>query len=539
MVKNKNTTLIIIFTILIALINITWVCLNKSPPLWDQSLYLNSSEILFNTLQNKGLVDFYFAVQTTLGGIRAPLLNIAVFPFYFLFGVNNQSAIFFNISLLFVFSTYIYKLSSLLFNKKVGLYSVLISQTIPLIFNINRQFLTEYLLTTLVIVFLFYLIQSKEFTQRNSNIKLGIALGIGLLSKIYFPVIIIGPLLYTLIKRLKNQKINLKLLVNLIEFFVPALIIASGWYLSNLNNILKFGVDVAWGQTANNFGESNIFNFGYILNLYKKIITNGSIYYFLLFILLIYQNRKLHTFKKNLSATIFLISWILIPLTILTFAVTKDIRYAMPFFPSFGILIAFQYDKFINKYKNKTIKILTFILLFIIPLIIILYNSFFAAVSGCTKGQYFKDTTCQSYSGKPDPNNWYIQEIVHYVNQKMPNRIIDVPNFCFIAIEHRSTNLLAYRYYNRLENSSSPVDFTSVWAHQSNLDDFINELNKSKPKCVIFPTISDQNDLINFYQDEKYKKIYQMFQNNQFNYSLDKAYYIDQNNKIEIYWVNK
>lgn len=538
--KDINLAIIVIFTLVIAIINLKWIQLNQAPPQWDQSVYLNGSEILFDTLKNKGIIEFYHTIPKILGQNRAPLLSIAVIPLYLLFGNGDKIAVFLNIGLLFVFSIYIYKLSSLLFNKKVGLYSVLISQTIPLILSINRQFYTEYLLTTLVIVFLYYLVKSKEFQHHDSNIKLGVTLGLGMLSKISFPLIILGPSIIILITRIKNQKITLKLLLNLIEILAPALIIASSWYIPNLNNLIKFGIDVAWGKTASDYGDPNIFNLSYIINLYKKIIINGSLYYFILFVFLFYKNKKQKIFKKHFPSFLFLISWIIFPLITLTFAVTKDLRYAIPFIPALGIFIAFYYDNFINKYKNTLHNfLLTLILLFLIPLLITLYNSFLSDVSNCTKKPFLKDNTCQNFSTKPDTNNWHLQETINYINKKMPPKIDDSPNFCFIAIEHRTTNLPAFRYYNQLKRPPSKVDFTSVWPCKLDYNDFLEEIKIAKPKCIIFPVISDQNDLSSCYKDEKYKKIYKTLNSGQLNYSLNKTYSVDQNNKIEIYWINK
>jgi 4-amino-4-deoxy-L-arabinose transferase-like glycosyltransferase len=171
------------------------------PFTYDDAWYMETSLRLFDALAEGRWLSFVHEYCGSFGGTKAPLIAVAPLPFFLLLGRQLDPTFLVNAAFLFLSSIYLYALARRWYSPAVGLLSVVVFQTFPVIAGLARWYLTEYGLAALVIVFLYYLEASDELRSPGANLALGITLGLGLLMKVLFPAFVLGPLLLTWLAR--------------------------------------------------------------------------------------------------------------------------------------------------------------------------------------------------------------------------------------------------------------------------------------------------------------------------------------------------
>lgn len=375
---NKIHTVLIGVILFFVVTNVIWIIQDQAPPMWDQSHYLGSSEVLYSTLTKKGLISLIPAFARVLD-TKAPLITVLPMPFYLLFGKNYTSALYVNIIFLIIGSHYLYRLGALMSDKKEAVVSVIILNTFPLIFGLSREFLVEYGLMVFVIVWMYYFIKSEGFENRKYNYPLGVVLGLGMLMKITFALYIIFPAIFVLVKGIREKRGFSKLTVSNIFYVVLIGLLISGmWYLNNFRAIIKYVISAGYGEVAKYYGLGSIFSLKTVLAYWMFVINYGiSSYYFILIIFLLIPTLLI--FMKNKTAAgynktlyfYYLMIWLTIPFIIFTFGMSKDYRFTAPLYPALALLMGVA---FMQLYSRKYGKVL-FILLFI-PLFNYMYISF-------------------------------------------------------------------------------------------------------------------------------------------------------------------
>ena len=185
--------------------NLIWFTMDQVPPWWDQAQYLRESVNLYDKLTNEGVLSFYNAFTDAMKE-RAPLIAVVPIPFYLLLGKKYISALAANLLFIILGNFYFYKLGALVSKKRDALVGVFILNLFPLIFGLSREFLVEYGLMTLVVVWVYYFLKSDCFENRKYSLVLGICTGLGMLMKVSFPLYIIAPMLFLCIKKIIKLK---------------------------------------------------------------------------------------------------------------------------------------------------------------------------------------------------------------------------------------------------------------------------------------------------------------------------------------------
>jgi hypothetical protein len=375
-----------LFTILLFLFilpygSVTYIYLkaNTAPPRWDDSMYLEHSEIIFNTLQGHGSYNPAYFNLTTLGqlnpmslythlmgGSHAPLLTLLPLPAYLVFGTGFTAVIVTLLSLILAFHLIFYRFISEITDRPTALWSVVVTSTMPLAAGLSRHFLVEYSLMILVTLWVYLQIKSNHFSEARHNNWMGIVLGLGMLMKISFPLYIIGPILSGLVLVLIDIKFDrgrlFKLLRNGLTVLVMGIILMGTWYLPNLKGVLTFALNAGFGGPAQDYSMGNPFDVQVLLNYWMGVINIGisAYHFFILGFLSIVQGAVYLVDKKRsafhsagkLKAPIWImLSWFLVPFIVFSFGVNKDIRFLLPALPPLGFLIAkLMKDLF---YKNS------------------------------------------------------------------------------------------------------------------------------------------------------------------------------------------
>ena len=140
-------------------------------------------------------------------------------------------------------------------------------------------------------------------------------------------------------------------LIHLMAMAMIAFMIAFPWtYYMYLTHPKEMGAILSGALSAySNTVPSHDQVWYYYLN--KVMVLFGELFY-LVIIFAIYRGVKSKTYRRY--SLIGLISWILIPLVLFSFAETKRFTYLLIASPAFFMLTAFFYVKVYDEYKSIT-----------------------------------------------------------------------------------------------------------------------------------------------------------------------------------------
>jgi 4-amino-4-deoxy-L-arabinose transferase-like glycosyltransferase len=435
--------------------NIFWFSSDLAPPMWDQSHYLLTSEHLYHTLTDQGILPFFDAYTNALG-TKAPLITVLPIPLFHLFGDTYSSALYVNLLFLVVCSVYLYKLTSILSNKKSALLSVFILNSFPLAFAMSREFLVEYGLMTFVVAWMYHTLQLDANNRRADAYSLGLVLGLGMLMKFSFALYIAFPTLFLIslraheLKRLPKDWISRLLAIS----FVAALV-AGPWYFQNTLNIVKFVLSSGYGDFAKIYGTGDVFTLTAIKLYWISLINTGiSFYYFLAFLVAagIWVGSALVSTRHNEYSHVeakyylFLLIWLIVPFIVFTFAVNKDYRYILPILPALAISGGIAFSRLASHLNWPLLPSL----LLIFPLFNYLYVSFaFPADLGDFKfGPFLLLGGSLAYAHPPRKESWPNVELLALIQRDVEtgDRARDKILATFL-FDHEYINRLTSNYY--------------------------------------------------------------------------------------------
>src|SRR5260370_25977633 len=165
---------------LLAAVNLYYFHRSQTPTFWDDSSYLTGSLNLYDALTDRGIPGFATAFAHLYGN-KAPLICALPIPIYLIFGREYDPRCLVGIGFLILMSIYLFRLGECLWSPREGLLAVAIVQTMPLFYGLSRQFLVDYGLATMFVMWMYYLLCSRALTPCATIVRLGLVLGIGML----------------------------------------------------------------------------------------------------------------------------------------------------------------------------------------------------------------------------------------------------------------------------------------------------------------------------------------------------------------------
>lgn len=451
--KTKNNYILAGIILFFVFVNLIWFKIDEAPPMWDQSHYLEISEVLYHTLTQEGVIAFIKAFTGVLQ-TKAPLITVLPIPLYAMFGENYTSALYINVIFVILGSYYFYKLGTLISREKEALGSVFILNTFPLIFAMSREFLVEYGLMTLVIIWMYYFVKSNYFENEKYNYTLGIVFGLGMLMKITFLLYIFFPTVFVLIKKVTEpKKYQAPFLKNIFVVLLVGAVVSGTWYFNNLKTIVRFAIMAGYGDMAKNWSIGDVYSIKTMLKYWFLLVNTGiSAYYFVLLVFLLpltvlffirnksfFNIDKLHFFS--------LLIWFFFPFIIFTFAVNKDYRYIAPFVPPLALMISIALIQLpVKKYGTF---LLCMLLLF--PTFSYFHTSFSSkSVNVRWKQLTFLDNAL-SYAHPPVKEQWPNEKLVKFIYQDAV-RITNNNALTTVLFNHCCMNFITLNYYSKKNN---------------------------------------------------------------------------------------
>jgi 4-amino-4-deoxy-L-arabinose transferase-like glycosyltransferase len=365
---DRHCTFLVCSALFFVVANIIWFRADQAPPLWDQSHYLLTSDFLYHLLVNRGIGPFLSGFSEAMG-TKAPLLTILPIPFYAIFGDHYSSALAVNLVFILLCFHYVHELVSPMAGRTAAIASGVILNTFPLIIAMSREFLVEYGLMVLVVIWMNYLLKSDRFGDRKSAYALGLTLGLGMLMKISFSLYICLPTCYVVISRMKtDRRLSAAVLKNLAIVMSLGILISGIWYFRNMRHIVAFVLTSGYGNAAMNYGMGKIFSLATVLHYWLYIIVYGiSAYAFAVLLLFLKDLFALPSDGASAAPSgirlgTFLSVWFAAPFIVFTFGVNKDYRYVAPLLPVVAIAIGMSLVRLLSTRRGKAIFSSIFIL---------------------------------------------------------------------------------------------------------------------------------------------------------------------------------
>lgn len=274
----------LVASLLAALANGVWILLDHTAPPWDQAHYLTVAlqyQHAFDLEGPLGLLRAIGSVDTS----RGPLFPILVTPFVAAFGASARSGMVLNLLLAPVLYLAAGQIAWLVFRSWVArLLTILLVATMPLLTGLYHNVFQDFLLATLATVSILLLLYSDRLRHRWACIGLGLMMGLGTLTKVTFPLFVIGPLLVTALQialargragsgpdaavDLREVARNLALTASIY------LLLVLPWYVPNFSPTREYANSTTSGPLSVGAGPKDPLGFEAILSFTANMVSS-------------------------------------------------------------------------------------------------------------------------------------------------------------------------------------------------------------------------------------------------------------------------
>ena len=403
-----------------------WLHLNRAPPEWDDSWYLTHSLVLFDALIDGGLAAFAKRLLTALG-TKPPLIVVLPTPFYLILGRNPQVAYGVNlISMLTLFAA-VYSIGRRYWSRRVGWLAVYITGTMPLLYGLAHWYLADFTLAALVCLTFSFLTAAHADNVHKKILWCGFTCGLGLLTKIIFPLYVSLPILWASLRQVHRIRTNTHSPPHRIHpwfawwlaLLTPALGLALPWYLVNFRAAFGRIAISGFSEEADVYGTGPVFSFRAMRTYLVNVVNAGPSFYYVCLILLLVSLAVVAGRVQSLRARYpkepsrLLCLWSL-PFMVFLFGRNKDLRFIAPILPAFSLMLAplldFTLEKLMRGRKTLLYLFLTF------PMVSLCHTSF--GLFGdwhCSLGPFLLAAPRLVYAEHYDPRPWPQLEILKIV----------------------------------------------------------------------------------------------------------------------------
>ncbi|MDH4207782.1 MAG: glycosyltransferase family 39 protein, partial [Anaerolineae bacterium] len=161
---------------------------------WDRPAHLVRTLIYNDMLQQVNLRSLFEVM--TWSWNRPPLSHLAAVPFYRILGVSTDVALMTNSLFVAILLFSVYGIGRRLYDWRVGLLAAFLVSTYPILFSISRMPYVEYSVTALVALAIYLAVAGEGFRRRRPSLLLGLAIGLGVLTKWPFVAFAGAPIAY-------------------------------------------------------------------------------------------------------------------------------------------------------------------------------------------------------------------------------------------------------------------------------------------------------------------------------------------------------
>jgi 4-amino-4-deoxy-L-arabinose transferase-like glycosyltransferase len=244
--------------ILISAAAIVWSLHHPFGVQWDEAQYLNEASIDTQRLQHGMLLKLGGRLLIKSWG-RPPAYRLLALPFLVVFGFHTAIARLTTLACFVVSSFFVYLATRRIAGRAGSGLAVLLFCLSPVVVSASIWFSTEgplYLATSAMFYYLFA-IWTNPLGKSRAWVGLGVAIGLGLLSKASFLAVMVPLMLYWLVAGLRRPEGRLTTFREQVKATLLALIVAGPWWLLNFKAAAAMAAQ-ARGFVPNSLGAPSV-----------------------------------------------------------------------------------------------------------------------------------------------------------------------------------------------------------------------------------------------------------------------------------------
>lgn len=324
------------------LLSVRWSLLDRSPPAWDQGMYLFQASTISESFKISGFHNFIQSILNIDKG-RVPLLLVVVQPAFLIFGPSLDAAVIsinvFWFLLLWSIIGIAKQISAEAVQDKAGFFSFTLFSLYPLTLYLSHNFLVEFILVALVSSSLYSLMMANQTQSRIWSFSAGFWIGCGLLTKVTFPAFVFPSIFFMVVSHIKKHGFNLTIRLYWLMAILP-LLIAGPYYFNNIREILQLTTFLSSSGLSQMYGFRQALDLIAIKEFLWSIFTDPVLMISLLcigFSLILssisvkrYTNTKIINSYDKSVWLIMMGLWFGIPLVLTTLGTIKESRYLYP-----------------------------------------------------------------------------------------------------------------------------------------------------------------------------------------------------------------
>ena len=213
---------------------------------WDDGWYLTNSLVMFDALGQGGL-PAYVSRYLTIIRFKAPLITVLPTPIYFVLGRHPRAAYLVNIASMALLFFALSAIAKRFRGGRTGPIAVFLAATMPLLYGLSHWFLVEYMLTTTVCFTVYLLLEALDRPSAKILFHLGVVCGLSVLLKVTFPVYVLLPVLYVLVRLTLDRQWSFR---SATAFFAPLILLPLPWYTLNYQETIRRAVFIGFSKEA-------------------------------------------------------------------------------------------------------------------------------------------------------------------------------------------------------------------------------------------------------------------------------------------------
>ena len=338
---------LVVWILFVCLFNLLWIHLNVAPPrMWDDAEFLADSVSTYHPLEQKDLIGFAREASRPARGVHPPMTKLMPIPMYILFGTGTSSALYSFTALIPLFCVYVFLLARLVSgNDTTAVVAVIVTCCFPLTYGLWRHVMAEFGLGVAAIAAQYHLFRCAETKvgAGRHGVLAGAFIGWGLLWKISFPVFVVGPLCYVLIRNIGVLKTPVRCWAKFaLPLIAAACLVAGPFYFLRYKALWDFATyNSSFSTSLEPYSLGRVLSPVTVLKYWEVVINIGtSAYLFLVFAALTAVQLLRRKWPLSRFGTWVVGSCGILPLVFFSFQYLKEPRHLFPAFAIFGIAIA-------------------------------------------------------------------------------------------------------------------------------------------------------------------------------------------------------
>ena len=319
----------LLFAVLCA-VSATWVQIDRRPPEWDHANHLERAVDCYRSFRSVSDSGGREIIEAS--SFYPPVVTCIAGALYFVFPIAPLTAQAVMMGFLGLAMTCVYALGRRLSSPETGLWAAFFLGTAPFVVFSLTNFQLDLPLAAMVALALYALVRAEAFTDARWSLTLGVALGLGMLTKPPFAIYVLPPFLWS-VWRAMRAPARARGLGWAAGALAVAFAIALPWYGPRLLGLPLQILSRSFKQAAEQQNPEPLTVAG--LSYYPRTLATQL--GLLAGLLLLWG---LWAIRRNRAARPLLWLATLVPFAVFSLIQNKNLRYTLPILPAAALVAA-------------------------------------------------------------------------------------------------------------------------------------------------------------------------------------------------------